>query len=274
MSPGPQTRRGRITTAPAARATCSARAFVREYGALESGCSGAVSSTLTSGSPCISAASVPTWTKRGTPASRAAWTALAVPVTFTRSKSAALPHSPRCAAAWNATSAPRAPSVIAETSSRSPLTASAPSARTAFALFSLRARRVHGPALGHQALDQRAADEAGGAGDEGRAHRSRDATSSAGNERPAARSRIPRSFAYSRRSMTVDGVPGSSPPSRTSSAPSRRPAGRPARRRGSGPPGEVGAGLQDRPARRLRSSVSSVGTRRPSVSGSAPQASG
>jgi hypothetical protein len=46
----------------------SARAFVDEYSAGESKRSGARSSTSTSGSPASSAASVPTWTKRRTPA--------------------------------------------------------------------------------------------------------------------------------------------------------------------------------------------------------------
>ena len=60
----------------------------------------------TSGSPASSAASVPTWTKRRTPARRQASSALRVPCTLPRSKSARRPHSPRCAAPWKANSQP------------------------------------------------------------------------------------------------------------------------------------------------------------------------
>ena len=69
VSPAPQTNRGRTTTvsspAPLASITAaSAAALVAEYGAREPNASGACSSTATSGWPCISAASVPTWTSR------------------------------------------------------------------------------------------------------------------------------------------------------------------------------------------------------------------
>ena len=55
-----------------------------QYSAFESGRSGAVSSTSRSGSPASSAASVPQWTKRATPASRQAASAFSVPVTLPR----------------------------------------------------------------------------------------------------------------------------------------------------------------------------------------------
>src|SRR5205823_948705 len=79
----------------------------------ESGRRGVVSSTLTSGWPAIRAASVPTCTKRGTPAPRAAASAFLVPCTVTRSKSAGSPKSSTFAAAWWKTSAPWAPCCIA-----------------------------------------------------------------------------------------------------------------------------------------------------------------
>src|SRR3954451_21595321 len=94
---------------------------------------------MTSGSPPISAASVPTWTNRPTPASRAARSTLRVPPMLMRSNADGLPHSPSCAAAWKATSQPCAPSRIAGMSSRSPVTASAPRSRTARADASDRA---------------------------------------------------------------------------------------------------------------------------------------
>src|SRR3954468_21509538 len=135
VSPRPHTKRGRTTTVSrplplASRTACSALAFDQGYGAGESGRSGAVSSTFTSGWPAISAASVPTCTKRGTFASRAASSAFLVPWTVTRWKSAGSPKSSTFAAAWWNTSAPSAPARIAFTSSRSPRTASAPARST------------------------------------------------------------------------------------------------------------------------------------------------
>ena len=144
MSPVPHTNRGRTTTvskpSPAAdRTACSARALVDAYRALESGRKGAVSSTFTSGSPASSAASVPTWTKRRTAASRQAPRTFSVPITLPRSKSSRFPQTPRCAAAWNASSHPSAPARMVSRSSRSPETAVAPASSTAAAERSERA---------------------------------------------------------------------------------------------------------------------------------------
>src|SRR5215207_9535084 len=133
VSPRPQTNRGLTTTVsrpPASRTSCSAFAFDEEYMAAESGRSGAASSTFTSGWPAISAASVPTCTRRRTPASRQASITFCVPRTFSRSKSAGSPQSSTFAAAWNATSQPSAPARSESRSSRSPITGSAPSSRT------------------------------------------------------------------------------------------------------------------------------------------------
>src|SRR4051794_32269600 len=67
------------------------------------------------------------WTKRRTPASPQPRSAFSVPLTFPRTNSSRGPHSSTAAAAWKATSQPAAPDSIEATSSRSPLTASAPS---------------------------------------------------------------------------------------------------------------------------------------------------
>ena len=59
-------------------------AFEAQYPHFESGRSGARSSTMRRGSPAMSAASVPTWTSRRTPAARQASITLRVPSTLTR----------------------------------------------------------------------------------------------------------------------------------------------------------------------------------------------
>ena len=94
---------------------------------------------VTSGSPAISAASVPQWTKRRTPASRHAASAFSVPSTFPRSKSSRVPQSPRWAARWKAARSPRRRRSSTPGSERSPRTGSAPSAATASADASERA---------------------------------------------------------------------------------------------------------------------------------------
>src|SRR4051794_10477517 len=81
----------------------------------------------------MSAASVPMWTKRRTPASRQPRRTFSVPVTFPRTNSSRGPHSRTAAAAWKATPQPSAPARIAATSSRSPRTGSAPSSLRRFA---------------------------------------------------------------------------------------------------------------------------------------------
>src|SRR3954471_7697838 len=145
VSPGPHTKRGRTTTVSnspgrlACRTACSARAFVEGYKDGESGRSGRLSSAFTSGCPASSAASVPTCTKRLTPAAAVPASTLWVPATLSRPKSARGPHYPACAAAWNAYSHPCAPSRMASTSEISPLTGSAPRARTVSAERSERA---------------------------------------------------------------------------------------------------------------------------------------
>ncbi|HTQ67692.1 MAG TPA: hypothetical protein VMI13_03285 [Solirubrobacteraceae bacterium] len=104
VSPLPHTKRGRTTTVSkpsrlAARTACSARALVALYRAGESGRRGAVSSISTRGRPAINAASVPTCTKRRTPASAQARRAFSVPRTLPRSNSSGSPQSPSIAAA-------------------------------------------------------------------------------------------------------------------------------------------------------------------------------
>src|SRR2546423_170292 len=145
VSPRPQTKRGRTTTVSkpssfASRTACSAFAFDHGYGAGESGRSGAVSSTFTSGCPAIRAASVPTCTNRRTPLSREAARASRVPCTVTCSNSSGGPQSPTFAAAWNVTSAPSVPERSAAASDRSPRTGSAPASVTACDAPSDRAR--------------------------------------------------------------------------------------------------------------------------------------
>ena len=170
MSPRPHTKRGRTTTvsrpsAFAARTTSSALAFEDGYSDGESGRSGAVSSTFTSGCPAISAASVPTCTSRRTPAARQASTTLRVPCTFTRSKSAGSPKSSTFAAAWKAISQSSIAEVVQVAHHRL-------GAELAHALRgALGARqRAHVPALAPEPLDQRAAHEAGSAGYERGGH--------------------------------------------------------------------------------------------------------
>ena len=175
---------------PASRASCSASAFVREYSALEPVRSGADSSTSTSGCPSSSAASVPTWTKRGVPTSFAARTALPVPATLTRSKSSGLPQSPSCAAQWK--NDVRAGGAVAQRAHVVEIALDRLGAEPADRLRAAfgAGERADGPALVHEPPRERAADEARSAGDEGGAHRNRDATSSAG-KRPC------RTIAYS-----------------------------------------------------------------------------
>src|SRR3954452_13206945 len=154
VSPGPQTKRGRITTVSnatvwfACRTVCSAIAFVEGYSDGESGRSGALSSTFTSGSPASSAASVPTCTNLRTPAAALPVSAFWVPVTLPRMKSERGPQSPTCAAAWNVTAQPSAPFRIASALEMSPRTGSAPSPLTVASERSERARaRTSQPAL-------------------------------------------------------------------------------------------------------------------------------
>ena len=141
--------------------------------------------------PASSAASVPTCTKRRTPAARAASSALRVPPTLTRSNSARSPHSPRCAAAWKATSAPSAPARIASTSSRSPRDRLG-AARGDLLRRRVRAReRAHPPAVRDQPPDQPAADEPGAAGHERGAPPSAFTRASPCPSQPARRSSAP-----------------------------------------------------------------------------------
>jgi len=104
VSPSPQMNRGRTTTVRspgpfAARTSCSASALDRGYGPFGCDGIGRVSSASMIGPPSASTASVPTCSKVGTPAARAASMTFAVPWTVSRSKSFQSPQSATLAAA-------------------------------------------------------------------------------------------------------------------------------------------------------------------------------
>ena len=138
----------------------------RRVGGRESGRSGAVSSTWTSGSPAISAASVPQWTKRRTPASAQAAERVAGALDVAALE--VLPRPPLAEVGGEVEGDVAAGGAGGERGAVAEVAAHRLGAerRDPRGGGVGAGQRPHRPSFGDQPLDQPAADEPGAAGDE------------------------------------------------------------------------------------------------------------